>query len=501
MRRTATLPLLVALTLSGCSGAPPVQPSFQELFPPVTGDLMTISSPSLADLDGDGTPDIVFGTGVDRTQPSNGRFVIAKEPDPSGYVVAVSGATNEVLWKVPNPRDAFTTARFADLNGDGTPDVVMGGREGSLHAFDGKDGSVLWRTDPPAVAKTPAYYYFTTPALIPDANGDGVPDLVVVYGGNALKLPGTPRDPGYLTAISGKDGKVLASQPSPDGAEMYSSVVVYERPDGRKWMVFGTGGETASGAAFRAPVQSLLDGTFQDSVERLCEPGQKGVIAPATMVDLDGDGELDIVLSTFDGRVIAVDGASGKTLWTEQDPGEETYHPAAVVRKAGGGLGLFVSRGIGTFPNYSGSVHRLIDAADGTVLYKYQDSFSPAGAPLAVDLNGDGIDEPIFFSTRFPRQQGARVYVLDVSGKRLITHDLSTIFWSTPVVADPRHTGTLEMIGLSWTQAPGEGQSTWRDLHWQMLRLNLNAPTPTFRSWAGYMGTDWDGIWRKPGTP
>ncbi len=496
MSRTATLPLLAALTLAGCK--PPVQPTFDELFPAVTGDLMTISSPSLSDLDGDGVPDIVFGTGVDRTQPSGGRYVIAQEPDPSGYVVAVSGATNEVLWKVPDPRDAFTTPRFVDVNGDGVPDVVMGGREGSFAAFNGVDGSVLWRTDPQSIAKTPAYYYFMTPALIPDVNGDGIPDLVVVYGGNALKLPGTPRDPSYLAAVSGEDGAVLAEAPSPDGAEMYSSVVVYARPGGREWMVFGTGGETASGAAFRAPVSSLVDGTFRDSVERLCAPGQKGVIAPATMVDLNGDGELDVVLSTFDGRVIAVDGASGNTLWQEQDPGEETYHPAAVVRKAGGGLGLFVSRGIGTFPNYTGTVHRLLDASDGKVLYKYQDSFYPAGAPLAVDLNGDGIDEPIFFSTRFPKQQGARIYVLDVSGKKLISHDLNTIFWSTPTIADPRGTGTLEMIGLSWTQAPGEGQSSWRDLRWQMLRLNLDAPTPAFRSWAGYMGTAWNGVWNAP---
>ncbi len=498
MSKTIPLGLLLVLLAAACTSTPPVNPSFDELFPPVSGDLMTISSPSLADLDGDGVPDIVFGTGVDRTQPSGGHYVIAKQPEISGYVVAVSGSTDKILWQVPDPRDAFTTPRFADLNGDGVPDVIMGGREGSFAAFSGKDGSVLWHTNPASVAKTPALLYFTTPALIPDANGDGVPDLVVVYGGDALKLPGTPRPPSYLAAISGKDGSVLASQVSPDSAEMYSSVVVYDRPDGRKWMVFGTGGETASGAAYRAPVSSLLDGTFRDSVQELCEHGTKGVIAPATLVDVNGDGELDIVLSTFDGRLIVVDGKSGNVLWKEQDPGEETYHSAAVVRKAGGGLGLFVSRGVGTFPKYTGSVHRLFDATTGKVLYKYQDQLSPAGAPLAVDLDGDGVDEPIFFSTPFPKAQGGRIYVLDVAGHKLLDHDLGTTFWSTPVIADPRHTGTLEMIGLSWSQAAGQGAASWRDLHWHLLRMNLNAKTPEFRGWAGYMGTQWNGIWEPP---
>jgi outer membrane protein assembly factor BamB len=357
---------------------------------------------------------------------------------------------------------------------------------------------VLWRTNPADIAKTKDLLYFTTPAVIGDVNGDGVPDLVVVYGGDALKLPGTPRPPSYLAAISGKDGKVLAAHVSPDSAEMYSSVVVYDRPGRGQWMVFGTGGETASGAAYRAPVSSLLNGTFQDSVQRLCEPGPKGVIAPATLVDLNGDGELDIVISTFDGRLIAVDGKTGKQLWEEHDPGEETYHPAAVLRGVGGGLGLLVSRGIGTFPKYTGSVHRLIDAKTGKVLYKYQDDLNPAGAPLAVDLNDDGVDEGIFFSTAFPKAQGSRIYVLDIAGQKLLAHNLNSIFWSTPVIADPRKTGTLEMIGLSWTQTPSEGQASWKDLHWHLLRLNLNAKTPPFRSWAGYMGTHWNGIWEGP---
>jgi hypothetical protein len=505
-----------ALLLAGCDrSGRAAPPSFGLVFPPIEGDLMTTSSPSLADLSGDGVPDIVFGTGVDRVVPApSGGRMLDSEPDVSGYVVAVSGKSNEILWQVPNPRDAFTTPRFARLNGDDVPDVVMGGREGVLSAFSGVDGALLWRVTGDAVAKTSFPLNFFTPAAIDDANGDGVSDLLVTYGGDDSALPRDPRGPGYLAVISGADGKVLAAGKTPDGAETYSSPVVYRRPDRTQWVVFGTGGETLGGAAYRAPVASLLDGTFATRAERLVEPGKKGVIAPATLADLTGDGELDIIVSTFGGRLVAVDGASGKALWQNAGEGEETYQPAAVVRIAPDGrLGLFVSRGIGAFPKYVGSVHRLLSADDGRVIYEHRDALYPGGAPLAIDLDADGVDEPIFFTVRFPTGHGGRIYILDVASDSVIAHDVPTNLWTTPVIADPRGKGTLELIGLAWslrTDArspagasspggfdvlgdPGSGAPTWRDLRWQLLRLNLGGRTPDSRSWAAYMGTAADG--------
>jgi outer membrane protein assembly factor BamB len=494
--RTA-LAAVAALALAGCRGAEqPPAPSFAPLFPAVEGDLMTTSSPSLADLDGDGVRDLVFGTGVDRVRPLRMGNFPTLEPEVSGHVVAVSGATNRVLWQVPNPRDAFTTPRLVRLNADRVPDVVMGGREGVLTAFDGTNGAVLWRLAGRDVAPSPFPYCFFTPAVIADANGDGVPDLVATYGGNDTRLPKDPRDSAYVAVVSGADGKVLKVSALPDGAETYASPLVYARRDGAPWVVVGTGGETHGGAAYRAPVASLLDGTFAARAERLAPGGAKGVIAPPTVLELTGDGEPDLVVSTFDGRLVAVDGASGKPLWERADPREETYHQPAVVRLPGGKLGLFVSRGVGAFPRYVASVHRLHDAADGRVLYEYRDPNYPAGAPLAADLTGDGVDEPIFFSVRFPSGQGSRVYVLHLPTRRLVAHDVAANLWSTPVVADVRGAGALELAGAAWRVDAGPGSDTlpaWRTLHWQLLRLDLSARAPDVVSWGGYMGTTNDG--------
>ncbi|HEX6938085.1 MAG TPA: hypothetical protein VF158_01640 [Longimicrobiales bacterium] len=501
--RRVLLSAAAAFALLGCGEtyeAP--APTFDPLFPPVTGELMTNSSPALADLDGDRALDIVFGAGVDRVRPdrARGRYVFSAEPEIPGWVVAVSGATNEVLWRAPNTGEAFTTPRFAELNGDGIPDVVMGGREGAFSARSGADGALLWRVAPERVARTPVPYNFFTPAAIEDADGDGITDFVVVYAGDDTKPPGAPRDVGYIAAISGADGAVLGVHPIPDGGESYSSIVVYERADGTPWLVFGTGGETHGGAAYRAPVASILDGTFPDRVERLVEPGEKGVIAPATVADLTADGEPDLAISTFDGRLVVVDGASGRVLWQHHAEGEETYHPPAVVRlSADGRLGLFLSRGIGVFPRYVGTVHRLFDAADGDILHEYRDGFYPAGAPLAVDLNGDGVDEPVFFSMRYPIAQGGRIHVLHLPSRRLLTHDIPANLGGTPAIADPRGVGRLELIGLSWHILESAGPPDWRHLRWSLLRLDLAAPPPPVRSWAAYMGTAADGRYPPAG--
>jgi outer membrane protein assembly factor BamB len=491
--------VLTGVLLAACrqTDRPPA-PSFDAVFPPVGGELMTSSSPAFADLDSDSIPDIVFGTGVDRTRPVGRHLQFTGQPAVSGEVVAVSGATNRLLWKVPNPRDAFTTPRFARLNGDAVPDVIMGGREGVLTAYDGRNGSVLWRLLGEDVVNTPFPYYFLTPAIIDDVTGDGIADLVDAYGGNDTKMPKESRGPGFLMVISGANGKVVASHALPDSTETYASPVVYRRKDGRDWVIVGTGGESLPGGEYRAPLAALLDGSFASRVERLVPPGAKGVIAPPTMVDLNADGELDIVVSTFDGRLVAVDGATGRALWQHADPREESYHSAAVLRLGPKQLGLFVSRGIGAFPKYVGTVHRLYDAADGRIIYEYRDPNFPGGAPIAVDLTGDDVDEVLFFSIRFPAAQGARIHVLHAPSRTLRTHDVTSTLWSTPAVADPRRTGSLELIAPSWTMDTKGGTPEHPGYTWQLNRLDLSAKTPAFLSWAGYMGTTTDGRYRAP---
>jgi hypothetical protein len=92
------------------------------------------SSPSIADLDGDGRPDVVVGTGNNFNQaPIRGKAVYAFDhrgrPLP-GWPVAIGGRS-------------MGSPALGDVTGDGRPDAAVQADDGRVYAI-GSDGVVLW---------------------------------------------------------------------------------------------------------------------------------------------------------------------------------------------------------------------------------------------------------------------------------------------------------------------------------------------------------------------
>jgi outer membrane protein assembly factor BamB len=79
-----------------------------------------------ADLDGDGVLEVVMVTNHDR-------------------IVVVSGG-GKIVWSAQGARDAYTPA-FADLNGDGLPDVLVADSGVFARGFSGRDGTLIWQAD------------------------------------------------------------------------------------------------------------------------------------------------------------------------------------------------------------------------------------------------------------------------------------------------------------------------------------------------------------------
>lgn len=73
------------------------------------------SSPRAVDLNGDAVLDIVMGAGENEYQKSE------------FGVLALNGQSGALLWKHPCVDQVYGSAVFEDINGDGTPDVFMGG--------------------------------------------------------------------------------------------------------------------------------------------------------------------------------------------------------------------------------------------------------------------------------------------------------------------------------------------------------------------------------------
>lgn len=131
--------------------------------------------------------------------------------------------------------------RCADLDGDGVGDpVVLSRSNPSLVAVSGATGQVLWwhrgRPElpadlPPGGSWTPAPHLGSivgTPLQTP-VDADAIPDLVACFRSNAetYRAPNGQRhtDPGqsWLGAVSGRDGSLLWRQPLSDPWSNYSS--------------------------------------------------------------------------------------------------------------------------------------------------------------------------------------------------------------------------------------------------------------------------------------
>ena len=91
------------------------------------------SSPRTADLNKDGTLDIVMGAGKNEFQKSD------------MGIVAFDGKSGNLLWKQEAIDQVFGSATFCDVTGDQVKDIFIGGRSPQLKAIDGKSGALMWQ--------------------------------------------------------------------------------------------------------------------------------------------------------------------------------------------------------------------------------------------------------------------------------------------------------------------------------------------------------------------
>jgi len=309
------------------------------------------SSPCIHDFDGDGDDDVVFGA-----------------TDSSLYVVRGDG-TALPGWPVKVGAKIQSSPVLIDADGDGDYEIFALDRDGVVWAYQHDDGDAVPGPDPLAgwpVATIPVEGSPPSPA-VGDFDDDGSPELVVAGDGEiaVLRMDGTPF-PGtpILTGAASVNSPVVADLDGDGSLDILSGTEDFRLP---AWAIDGT----------------VLPGWPRTFTE-----------APAStpyVADVDGDGDLDVALGANDAWLRIVDAPGPAIPGAAPWPGYQGVHDAR---------GKYVHVRLGT------------PAPD------------PAALPTSVVL-GSPVPNPFRTGTsiRFalPRAGPVRLDVFDVAGRRVAT--------------------------------------------------------------------------------
>lgn len=464
-------------------------------------DIPTIgsqSSPRTADLNKDGIQDIVIGAGKNEFQESD------------MGVLAFDGKTGNVLWKQQAPDQVFGSATFCDVTGDGVKDVFIGGRSPQLKAIDGSTGALLWEFRHERYANDLvlryARYNFNNSVLVPDQNGDGIADLLTINGGNATAAPYSEVDrfPGVLLLLDSKTGNVIAADTMPDGRESYMTPLCFSKPHSPElFIVFGTGGETIDGNLYVSTLSQLLAKKLASATIVATEKGH-GFIAPATLADVTGDGNLDIIAISHGSKAVAIDGTDYHTLWTQVFPGTECSNSFAAGYFTGDktpDFFTFISKG--QWPNSTGTVQVLLDGKDGRAVYRDSMGCTGFSTPVVYDLTDDGRDEAIIsvndfdcslgYASKSPGRMKTRLVAIDFSKKTAKTIDEAEGFkniFSTPWIGDLDNDGFLDIIYCQYYHYG----DLLTFLGMRIKRIDTPVPVKNEVQWGAFLGSSGNGI-------
>lgn len=383
------------------------------------------ASPAVADLDGDGTKEVVWG---------------------SYDVVALDGATGALDWRGTNGSRVWPGVAVADLTGDGTLEVVAGRGSDQVTVYR-SGGSVLWTRNPFGGGEVRTL-------AVEDLDTDGVLEVVVgrasggstkqlnVYdaGGNVRHGWPARRDgePGYgwgmynenvaVADLDGDGDKELIGPTDThyvtalddDGSQLPASAVYGA---GKVWSQVGVHVDHAVDLRGYANCGTEHRPNWADS-------------APA-VGDLDGDGVREIVVV-------------GNVYDCGTDPYTSLYQMPFVFR-------LDRTRASGT--GWDWTVLPAPGPGSAPLSEDYAVIETALPNPVLADLDGDGRKEILFSSY----DGKIHAYWLDRTEHGSWPYDVPGTgirFASEPVVADLDADGQAEVLFTSWPQKSvgGTGQ-------------------------------------------
>jgi FG-GAP-like repeat/Abnormal spindle-like microcephaly-assoc'd, ASPM-SPD-2-Hydin len=384
--------------------------SFANAVPYGSGADYSAISVAVADVNGDGKPDIVVANNC-------GRNCEPGSDDTVGVRLGNGDGTFQTAVNYDSGGSGALSVAVADLRGNGTLDLVVTNASvcadstcasGVSVLLGNGDGTFQTATSYPLIQGSPYS------VAVADVNGDGKPDIIVATNCDASNCSG---DVNVLLGNGDGTFKAAVSYSS-DGYSPFSVVVGDLRGNGKADIIvanqcvaafnFSCANPSASPAGSIAVLLGNGDGTFQPAVTY----GSGGYNAMALAVrDVNGDGKLDVLVGNScstpcpEGGLGVVGVLLGNGDGTLQpavayDSGGAGPYSIAVADVNGDGKLDVVATNPGAIPGSACgvglrlAVDVLLGNGDGTLQSPVDyclinDGLTPYSVAVA-DLNGDG---------------------------------------------------------------------------------------------------------------
>jgi alpha-tubulin suppressor-like RCC1 family protein len=258
-------------------------------------DLSTSNNPSsciMADLDGDGKPDLVVACGAGQVLSiylnltTNGAPLSAASFAPPVNLIFPTNGSAGQPYRV----------RAVDLDGDGKLDLIAtetGGNRVSVFHNISTPGNLAFESSFALIVGNDC-----RSVAAGDLDGDGRPDLVALnYGDKTISLlKNIGTNPGVLNAGSFAVPAVLAASGGP-----YEAVIADLNGDGKPDLAVAES-DAGTVTIFQNAGGVLSTNTFPAGFDLPCGNGTISLAA----VDLDGDGRLDLVVGSVQSEMISL---------------------------------------------------------------------------------------------------------------------------------------------------------------------------------------------------
>ena len=345
---------------------------------------------------------------------------------------------------VPGGWFAWGSPTIGDVNNDGSGDVVVGGQDGGVYAYDG-NGNRLWRGQAgSAVASSPA---------IGDVDGDGRNEVVV--GTGSLDGGAYNGSRGTLDVFESNGARrcelVMPQDHGPDSLISGAVSLGDVTGDGVNDIVFGSHNTTIYVLNGRCGTVASFD-------------NRDSVFSTPALYDLDGTGQMDIFIGgdatanaaaagdSFNGgifrRLRYTGGATLTQIWERRSL--ETFQSGAAIGDVNGDARLEVVTGAGAF--YC-RFKRVCTDSNKVWAFHLDDGSNAPGwpktatfnttfnaAPALGDLDGDGVVEVVVGSNGYDANGGLAGGAIDAfyskGGHRAFVTDPRGQQPGSPVVAD-----------------------------------------------------------------